>query len=194
MSVRIKAAAVIFIASIFLGLVSTYFYGKFFSHPRYWEGTIKRVVLTEVDLINDMQTELTVEQPFPTNSDSIDRMFSSLSGKIAIEILFEGQVIWSNKVKEYQVGNLLKEIPMSDGRVMSLSAYTPPAWRSQFIRWLKQPTRWFEPSFDFISFPFLCFTAIYLLSLTTIAFVTKASYLEKDAMKMLEILLKRNDQ
>ena len=85
-------------------------------------------------------------------------------------------------------GETLDVIEMQDGWRVSVITYQPPTWEQSFLRWLSRPGRWFEPSFDYITMPFLWFMAIYGLALLALGLAVKSSYLERDVLVALDRL------
>jgi len=178
---------IVIVASI-MALLTSFFYGKFYSHPRYWEGTIERVNFIQAELLSGLIFELNASDLFPRDFERISKIFMPLSGKLAIDLYDQGDIVWSNSEKRFIKGERLKEIALSNNRLLVLTRYAPPKWSKQYWRWLKNPVHWFRPSFDFITAPFLAFLIIYMCSFFCIVFFVKSSYLERDAIKLLRSL------
>lgn len=180
--------------AVLLSLVTTYFYGLQFSHPRYWEGTVERVVFRQAEFIRTVVDEFNDAKAFPKELTRVDRLFKPLDGKIVVELFDEGRLVWSNRNSAYSMGSTIETLPVFDNRVLVISRYEPPAWKMLFVRWMKSPSRWGEPSFDFITAPFAWFFSVYLLSIFCIAYAVKAAYLEKDVLKIFQSIEKRYGQ
>lgn len=180
--VRIIAVVVMAILSLALALATTYFYGMTFSHPRYWGGTIERVTTVQSALIESLVTGMGRGKEFPTSPEQLEKMFSSMQGKMIVESIRDDHLEWTNFNGKFSRGDVITEIDLGGGRSLLLSKYKPPEWNYLFFRWLKSPSRWFDPSFDYVTFPFLWFLSIYFISALTIVFMVKARYLERDVV------------
>ncbi len=188
-----KARALVFsgiaITAILLGLATTYAYGNWVSHPRYWNGTIMRVQENQYALIASILRNSTGDASFSANSMDWRAMFEPTDGHLLIEVKNLGQLKYSNTNDRFERGMKLGSIELDEGWALNIFRYMPPSWNRSYIRWLKQPKRWLEPSFDPITMPFLWFSSIYALALLALGFVVKSRYLEHDVL----VVLKRTE-
>ena len=183
---RITAIAGMLVVAIMLSLLTTYFYGKTFSHPRYWDGTIERVVTRQVEFIEMVVNEFNSTKSFPRELPRIDKLFTPFKGKFIVELSEGEKVIWSNVNPGYGRGALVKKLDLLDGRRMVISRYTAPIWSSVFWRWLSSPDRWLEPSYDHITMPFIWFLLIHFVFLISIAMTITANYLKRDVLSLFQ--------
>lgn len=181
---RLIAVSVIALLSLALAVATTYVYGMTFSHPRYWNGTIERVTVVQSALIESLISEVGEGREFLPSSDRMENMFQAVKNKMIVESVKNGEIEWTNFNGKYSRGDVLRKIDVGGGRSIILSRYKPPEWNYLFLRWLKSPTRWFEPSYDHVTFPFFWFSSIYLVSILAFVFMIKSRYLERDVLNV----------
>lgn len=171
--------------ALMLSLVAVYSYGKWFSHDRYWHGTIERVQYNQARLVHGMLEGLVADGTVLSSQDALAKMFSTLDNRLVVEVVHDGELIFSNDNQRFIRGRLLEKFTLAQSWQVTLSSYQPPQWQDTFGRWLKNPARWFQPSFDHITFPFLWFLAIHGLGLIGLGFVIKSRYLQRDVLAVL---------
>ena len=171
--------------ALMLSLVAVYSYGKWFSHDRYWHGTIERVQYNQARLIRGMLEGLVADGTVLSSQDTLARMFSTLDNRLVVEVFHDGELFFSNDNQRFTRGRLLEKVTLAQSWQVTLSSYQPPQWHGTFSRWLKNPARWFQPSFDHITFPFLWFLVIHGLALVGLGFVIKSRYLQRDVLAVL---------
>lgn len=173
-----------------LSSVTVFTYGKWYSHDRYWHGTIARVAENQALLVRDLLLAGDASQLQALTPEQLARMFSSLDNKMIVEVFADNELVYSNDNRRFARGSVLQTVG-DQPHVVVLSAYLPPTWKDLFLRWLKSPGRWFEPSFDPVTMPFLWFFAIYTLGLLCVGLLVKSTYLERDVLGALQALEKR---
>ncbi|MCX2973008.1 hypothetical protein EYC87_05340 [Halieaceae bacterium IMCC8485] len=183
---RVLVFSGIAITAILLGLATTYAYGNWFSHPRYWNGTIMRVQESQSALIESILRNSMGDASFNANSIDWRAMFGPMDGHLLIEVHNLGQLKYSNANDRFKRGIKLNSVQLYEGWTLDVFRYKPPSWNRSYIRWLKQPRRWLEPSFDPITMPFFWFSSIYSLALLAMGFIVKSRYLEQDVLGALE--------
>jgi len=188
---RLTVFPAILLLALLLALFTAYAYGGLFSHPRYWSGTIERVAVGQAALIRSMITEMVADRVVPSDSASLARMFAPIDNRLIVEVRQQQEIRWTNANERFARGKELDTLALSDDRQLVLSSYQPPAWNRLFLRWLSQPARWFEPSFDPVTMPFLWFFAIYSLSLLALGLMVRATYLERDVLGLFKQLDQR---
>ena len=193
-NLRIVAVFLIALFCVLGSLITTYLYGFTFSHPRYWEGTIARVLKTEADLIEALISNTRQELNRDLKADQFEAMFGPLKDKVIIEAFEDGVLIWTNSNGKYGRGELISRFPSSDRQSIVLSRYKPPEWNTQFSKWLTTPQRWFEPSLDHITFPFVWFLSIYGLAAIAVVLAVRVSYLERDVLFVFQDIEKKFNQ
>ena len=171
--------------ALMLSLVAVYSYGKWFSHDRYWHGTIERVQYNQARLVRGMLEGLVADEAVLSSQDALAKMFSTLDNRLVVEVVHDGELIFSNDNQRFIRGRLLEKFTLAQSWQVTISSYQPPQWQETFSRWLKNPARWFQPSFDHITFPFLWFLAIHGLGLIGLGFVIKSRYLQRDVLAVL---------
>lgn len=179
---RIMVFTAIFALAAALSLATTYFYGLLFSHPRYWDGTVARVNARQAAFIESSLAPFMKAGTFPNDPQQLEKMFAPLANALVIEFSDEGRVTWSNVNPRYKRGDVLKVLSIAEGKSLIVSKYLPPTWASTFLRWIRQPDRWLEPSLDHITVPFVWFLFLYTMFLTMMGVVVKARFLEKDVL------------
>lgn len=170
---------------LFLSLGAVYSYGKWFSHERYWHGTIERVQYHQARLVRGMLEELVSDGAVLSSQETLARMFSTLDNRLVVEVFHDGELFFSNDNQRFIRDRLLVDATLPDNWQVALSSYRPPQWHGTFSRWLRNPARWFQPSFDHITFPFLWFLAIHGLGLVGLGFIIKSRYLQRDVLAVL---------
>ena len=108
-----------------------------------------------------------------------------MDGKLVVDVSHQGEMVYSNFNERFGRGKAITVIQLPDGVVVALGGYAPPSWDYNFFRWLQNPARWFEASFDHITFPYLWFLAIFVLAIFALGFAVKSSYLERDVLTVL---------
>src|SRR5690606_32364228 len=171
--------------ALVLSLVAVYSYGKWFSHARYWHGTIERVQYNQARLVRGMLEGLVADEAVLSSQDALAKMFSTLDNRLVVEVVHDGELIFSNDNQRFIRGRLLEKFTLAQSWQVTLSSYQPPQWQDTFGRWLKNPARWFQPSFDHITFPFLWFLIIHGLSLISLGFIVRSRYLQNDVLTLL---------
>ena len=185
---RLIVIPVILLLALLLALFTAYAYGGLFGHPRYWNGTIERVAVGQAALIRSLVTEMVADRALPSDSASLARIFAPIDNRLIVEVRQQQEIVWTNANEHFARGMELDTLALVDGRQLMISSYQPPAWNRLFLRWLGQPARWFEPSFDPLTMPFLCFFAIYSLSLLALGLMVRATYLERDVLGLFKQL------
>lgn len=176
------------VLTVLLATATVYAYGKVFSHNRYWHGTIERVQARQAAMVRSFFMSGAAVGTLPVQRDDLAKMFAPLDGVMAVEVHRHGDLHYSNVVDRFRRGETLDVIEMQDGWRVSVITYLPPTWENIFLRWLGRPGRWFEPSFDYITMPFLWFMAIYGLGLLALGLAVKSNYLERDVLAALDRL------
>lgn len=168
----------------FFALICVFLYGAVFQHDRYWNGTIARVQKTEAAILKSILQAPGVLMTLPQNPEALRGIFKPLDGKLVVEIKKKGDLYFSNVIERRNLGSKVEAFTVGDVTI-SIHSYTPPTWGSRFTRWIKQPVRWFEPSFDFITYPFFFFFLIFLTSIYAIGWRIRAKYLSEDVLAKL---------
>ena len=179
------------VLTVLLAVATVYAYGKWFSHNRYWHGTIERVQVRQAALARSFLTSGAAVGTLPERREALAEMFAPFDGVMAVEVHRHDDLRYSNVVDRFIRGKTLDVIEMQGGWRVSVIAYQPPTWEKSFVRWLSRPGRWLEPSFDYITMPFLWFMAIYSLGLLVLGLAVKSSYLERDVLVALDRLDRR---
>jgi len=112
-------------------------------------------------------------------------MFEPTNNKLIVEVVKSGGVLFSNFNGKFKPGALLDTLNLSDGTSIRILRYQPPTWNYLFLRWLRAPSRWFTPSYDYVTVPFLWFLAVYLMAMVVMGLFVKSSYLERDVISTL---------
>jgi hypothetical protein len=185
--VKAKLSFFIFasLVALILAALAVYSYGAVFQHGRYWNGTIARVQDTQASLLRSLFVSPGMADALPKEIDKLRLLFQPLDRKLVVELSENGQRVFSNVNPEWPLGPILEEFS-AGGLEVSVRAYVPPSWNSQFLRWVRNPSRWLEPAFDFITFPFLFFFVIFFLSIYAIGWRTRARHLSRDVLARLD--------
>lgn len=182
-------------AACCLALISVYSYGKWFSHDRYWNGTIARVQYNQTRLLADLLMEVDLDTVFLSDPARLKRVFAALENHLIVEVTRSGELVFSNDNQRYVRGEILRRLELVEPDwEITLSSYRPPLWHYTFVRWLKNPSRWLEPSFDYVTFPFVWFLVIHALALVALGFVASSRYLRRDVLAVLQRLESERNQ
>jgi len=171
--------------SITLALLFVYAYGAVFQHDRYWSGTLAKVQKTEASIIANLLRGRDLGKALPDNVSELEQLFAPLDRKLIIEIDIIGELFFSNQEESWKKDGLLEEVKTQDATI-KISSYVPPTWNSRFLRWLRNPTRWFEPSYDFITVPFILLFIIFLSFLYALGWRLRSLHLSENVLKKLE--------
>lgn len=181
------------IASAILALVATYAYGALFAHDRYWEVTKKATAQKDADLIGGMLDSDPAKAAFSRESGRLAQLFKGLDGQLLV-VLREGSAeVFSNRVARFTPGEVLKVIELgqgtpqdaSDDQTLVISRYQPPLWNRQFWRWLSQPAKWRQDSYNIITAPFVSFFVIAFLCCLALGWRARAGHLEREVLPYL---------
>ncbi|UYM16347.1 hypothetical protein [Endozoicomonas euniceicola] len=173
--------------SFVLALLATYLFGYFFNHDRYWNGTVHRVNVNQAALVYSIASDTDIKkQLLPIDTEQLDQIFDPINGLLLVEVSLNDKVLWSNASPRYTRGEVLRLLDLNEEYRLSLSSYLPPKWNYLFIRWITQPARWFEMSFNPITMPFLWFWSLFFLCFCMGGLLMKSNYLESDALRILK--------
>lgn len=189
---RLIIGTVFIVGSFLIALLVTYLFGYFFNHDRYWGGTLHRVNVHQAALVHSIASNTAIKkQLLSVDPKQLDQMFHPINGLLLVEVSLDDKVLWSNVSPRYTRGEVLKSLDLGDEHRLSLSSYLPPKWNYLFIRWITQPIRWFELSFNPITVPFLWFWSLLFLCFCTWGLLIKSRYLESDALRILKRIEER---
>ncbi len=187
---RIKYRIILFLIIIFIStlgsLISSYAYGFFFSHARYWKGTIYNVESIEINLLKNILDKKLLNHSVFNDAEKLKSIFSPLDGKIGINIFDKKGSIFHN-IKEYrQLSNEpALTISIDIDKKVVIHRYQPPSWNKQFFKWLKKPHFWAKSSYDFITANFVSFFIIHTLFLYAISWQIRVRHLENDVLSII---------
>jgi hypothetical protein len=177
------------LTALVLALATAYTYGRWFSHDRYWHGTVERVQARQTALIRSLLTG--AGSKMPQDTEALAALFSPVDGVLVVEVRGDGELRYSNFVSRFVRGGELDVIELAGGWRVDVMGYQPPSWNRMFVRWLRQPARWLEPSFDHITMPFLWFLVMYAVGMLALGLAVKSSYLQRDVLMQLRRLEER---
>jgi len=194
---------IVFLFSIFFSLFMLYLYYGFFQHDRYFE-TIRKVEDTEIAIIKGFAKIEKVGSSVEKNIDSYKEIFDGLNNKLPVRILLEGEEIYSNilSAEEIKTRNDLRyhweglrkkpiKITLGNSKyLVEIDRYIPPKWRSEFYRWLRQPSRWFSPLFDVLTVPFLIFMVLFYSFFFAWLWAYRSRHLSKEMQDVLDEVIK----
>lgn len=185
MKSKLFAVALTVSIAMLFGLGLTYLYGQLFQHDRYWEGTIVRVEQTQSKLIESFVTRTSF-----ANFDKKDfsNLFSSLDGKMLVEIYDDNQPLYSNAPR-WEVNTKNEVIAYTlDGMEVRWHTFQAPTWNTMFLSWLSYPRQWFTYKYDYITVPFVTFSLIIFLFLSLGSALLVNRYLQNDVLRSLQML------
>ncbi len=178
--------------SIIISILCSYIYG-YFMHGRYWGVTIPAVQEKEIDLIrNILETDLS-KMVKEDNFSGLQKLFKPIDGKLFVEALYNGRVVYHNREINYEINFYRKDIPVPTpyGQlIFKIATYKPPTWNYQFSNWLqiKNIRRWLTTKYDFITYSFLAFLGIWFFGLFSFAMWYKARHESNLLKEILEEL------
>ena len=176
-----------------LALIAVYAYGGLFQHDRYWKGTIKQVQDTEIALLRNLLALSGCPDKLFSRKQVIAELFQPLDRKLVVTVQRDGTIVYTNRVASWELQGTWESLcPESDQVEILVRRYEPPSWHSVFHRWLLHPHRWFAPSFDFVTVPFLFFLGIFSLFLYALSWKLRATHLSKEVLPILHELSTRN--
>jgi hypothetical protein len=179
--------------SVLLALLSTYAYGAFFAHDRYWMGTKRLVDRKDAKLIEGMLKTPQLRAALPRDARSLSGVFEPVNGLLAVELWHGNDEIFSNRELRYASGEELARVALgedtpsdrTDDHTLIIHSYAPPTWSRQFWRWMRQPGRWLEPSFNVTTAPFAFLFSIILVGCLALGWRTRATHLEHEVLRHL---------
>jgi hypothetical protein len=178
--------------STLLALITEYAYGRWFSHDRYWKGTVQRVTWTQSQLVKNIFTKTELISGVRLEMEQIGEILQPLQNKILVEIDLDGVIIFSNRSDIFTRDEVIENFVLENNMQVTISGYLPPSWHSLFWRgWINNPKEWFSPKYDHITMPFLWFETVYMLLFLAIGHLMRARYLEKDVVNILNTMQKR---
>jgi hypothetical protein len=149
---KLVVALLLFVISVSGAILFVYVYGATFQHGRYWHGTIRRVEDTEVALVGAIASLI----DRTLSPDQYEQMFGTLRGKLSVSVVEESRVRYTNSIEgRAKQGRPVRLVTRHPQRYVEVERYQPPAWNSQFAKWLTRPGEWFTSKFDHITVPFL---------------------------------------
>jgi len=185
---RVILYGVLLFISIIGSLLFTYVYGAF-QHERYWNGTMRKVVNTEIMLIKGIASIITENDITNVDKDYYTKLFGSLNGKVGVTVALNDILIYSNIVKKWDIeGKPISVEKTSSSLVFNIYRYTPPTWGPKYIKWIKSIKDWFSPKYDYITVPFLTAVVINYLFLYAILWRYREKHMSKDVRQLLNKL------
>src|SRR5690554_3369624 len=88
-------------AALVLSLTAVYSYGNWFSHDRYWQGTIARVQYNQALLIKNLVAELRHDNAVWGGKERLKMAFSVLNNHLIVEVFQDEELIFSNNNQRY---------------------------------------------------------------------------------------------
>ncbi len=190
---KIRFHLVLIAISFFLGLVCELLYGHF-QHYRYWNVTIYRVQVRQVNTIESMIGLLNskVTSGSEINIDELKRAFQPVSDRIPISIYKNSELVYSSFISEFKIKeNSQKELALQNLKI-TLGIYEPPEWvgfpKGYFFKWLTHPLEWFRDKYIHITVPLLGFSLLNYLFLLVIALRSRAKFLSSEVLTSLDFL------
>ena len=184
---RVTLYGILLFISIITSLLFTYVYGSF-QHERYWEGTIRNVIDTEINLIKGIASIVTENDLTNIDNDYYKALFDSLTGKVGVSVVSNNELVYSNIVNNRAFDDEPISIENNTGLVFKLYRYASPAWGFNFKRWLTSIDKWFTPRFDYITVPFLFSLIINYLFLYALLWRYREKHMSMDVRQLLNKL------
>lgn len=182
--VRAVAGLSILIAAGLLAAATTYVYVDQFQHPRYWEGTIRKVETTEIDLVRKLLIRPGTP-PLPDTQEEVAPLFEALNNRLALELRRDDRLVYQNRVSDWTTLGDPESIILADGAILLVHRYAPPEWSGEFRKWLRNPGLWLTDLFNRTTAPFVSFFLIFLVSLVAVSWRYRARYLSKEVLALL---------
>ena len=194
---KLKFHIILLLASILIGLICELGYGKF-QHERYWNVTIYRVQLTQIEYVDSFFKLFKDKEMFKStlNKKDFEDAFKPLNKKTPVWVYKDNDTVpfFTNEVKEFKIRDQsIKEIQLNNYKIV-LGTYQGPNWISPphgvFWDWIGSPLQWLEDRFIIITVPFLTFTLVFYLIILALALRTREKYLSDKVLISLELLKK----
>lgn len=181
-------------ASVLLGLVCELIYGQF-QHYRYWNVTIYRVQVRQVNTLESMIELLNskVMNNQEINIDELKKAFQPISDKTPISIYKNNKLLYSSMNPEFGIKEgSRKELTLQSLKI-TLGIYNPPEWiafpKGYFFKWITtNPLKWFQDQYIHITVPLMGFTTIIYLFLLVMAFRSRAKFLSNEVLSSLDFI------
>ena len=171
--------------AIATSLLCVFFYGKFFSHDRYWNGTIERVSKVQIESIEAVLALDGIAAILPRTERGLNKLFSPYNRKLVITAHQNGKELFSNYIAGWEILSDAIVVQVDKNLSISISRYGPPSWVRYYGKWITRPTSWFEPAYDFITVPFLLIAAIVFSVLYALGWRHQAKFLDNEVLKIL---------
>ena len=173
--------------SVVLSLLATYLYGAFFQHDRYWHGTIKRVEDTQVKFVEGILAANGSESLLLNNRENLSDLFDVLKGKLAVTVLEDQAVVYTNILERRQLAKDTITITQPEsGLSIRIDRYEPPSWSYNYLAWLKRLPEWFSPRFDYITIPFIGLLLIFYAFTSALLWRYRSAHLSRDVLQLLK--------
>jgi hypothetical protein len=190
---KIKFHFSLIIISILLGLICELVYGQF-QHYRYWDVTIYKVQVRQVNALESMISLLNskIRNGSDIDLEELKVAFKPVSDRTPISIYKNEELIYSSAVAEFKIKeNSEKEVFLKNLKI-TLGIYEPPEWivfpGGYFFKWLSHPLEWFGDKYIHITVPLLGFSFVIYLLLLVIAFRSRAKFLSNEVLSSLDFL------
>ena len=184
---RVILYGVLLVVSVIGSLLFTYIYGAF-QHDRYWDGTISKVVDTEIGIIQGVASIVTVNNLTTIDNKHYKKMFDPLKGKVGVFVTFDGVIIYSNLSSKRVFDGDPISIENDNGLGFKIYRYSPPKWSFNYKRWITSINVWFTPRFDYITVPFLTALVINYLFLYALLWRYREKHMSRDVRQLLNKL------
>lgn len=190
---KIKFHFSLIIISILLGLICELVYGQF-QHYRYWDVTIYKVQVRQVNALESMINLLNskIRNSSDIDLEELKVAFKPVSDRTPISIYKNEELIYSSAVAEFKIKeNSEKEVFLKNLKI-TLGIYESPEWivfpRGYFFKWLSRPLEWFGDKYIHITAPLFGFSFVIYLLLLVIAFRSRAKFLSNEVLSSLDFL------
>jgi hypothetical protein len=179
-------AGMAFVALIF-GLAILYPYGKW-QHERYWEGTIRSVTETELELVDGFLANPEIRELIEERPIALEELLHPILRFFSVRVSQGGRVILDSTNPKLRIDTVSREVILRNGVQLTISRYKAPYWPAEYWNWVGHPGTWLTKRFDTKTIPLLWFSSLIFFMELAWAYRHRARHVEAEVIPLLREL------
>jgi hypothetical protein len=179
------------LVALLLALITTYLYGEFHQHDRYWRGTAERIQKTESNILAAVFDAASFRKEALVNPTILRGITAPIDEKLAVTVKNDKKLLFTN-LSENKTPEKVIHHNKYENIELRIESYHPPLWRTQFASWIITPKIWFNKNGDFITYPLIAFWIIYLICMFALGWRTRAKHLSEDVIRKMNEIRKES--